>query len=226
LFEKKLIPVLSILLFILACTDLVSKNTLYGYDRGKKTFKLETSLNLQKYAGEKTGYRYEETNYWGVGNKNSRKTVRKSWLNSDYSLRRSEKEEMINGKSIKTMISTSENEITIEKFQDTRKVLEKSIKSDQPVFVEILPEMYVRDLKAKGDEKVYTVLNDRKANLANLKVRCLGEQSLTVNEESRVVIHYQLQVISSPGEYDNYYIDPDTCEILQISFGDIRFVPE
>ncbi|PIE89001.1 MAG: hypothetical protein CR997_13465 [Acidobacteria bacterium] len=209
-----------------SCSDQVGENLLYGYDRGKKTFKLETTLTVQRYTDATVGYRYESTNYWGVGNKSSRKTVRTAWLNKDYSVRRSEKTETINGNLVHTHIERQDDTLTIKRIMDRKVISEKKVKVKEPVFVELLTQMYVRDIQEKGESKRYPVLNDKHAMISPLEVRFLGPQTVDINGESMELNHYQIQALAAPKEYDNYYVDPDSMKILKITFGDIVFKPE
>lgn len=221
--------VLSIVLFFMfsmtACSDNVSENTLFGYDRGKKTFKLQTNLKLQKYT-DGTGYRYESINSWGIGNRNTRKTHRISWLNSDYSMRRSEKKEQNNQDAVLSLITRDADVIRVTKDLQGKTIFDRSIEVKGPIYIDLLPEMYGAQLKEKGASKTYPILNDRTMQISELEVRCLGPQTIKIGETNREVTHYQIQAISSPDEYDNYFVDPKTMQILQISFGDIRFVIE
>lgn len=216
----------TMILTLFSCTDKVGTNSLFGYDRGKKTLKLDTALFLQKYADTTSGYRYESTNFWGVGTKNSRKTVRKAWLNKDYSLRRTEKTEMKNNDAIITEAVREGDEVIVTRRKGMNVLFEKKTKVSGPVYVELLPQMYVRDIQTKGESVTYAVLNDRNIVITPIEVRFLGSQTLVVNEKERDVNHYQIQVLTSPNEYDNYYVDPDKMQIVQIKFGDIIFKPE
>lgn len=218
--------VFSLFLSTLSCSDLVTENTLYGYDRGKKTFKLETRLSFQKYADAPNGFRYESTNFWGVGNKNTRKTIRKTWLNPDFSLRRSEKREENNQKITMTEIVREGDLVKIVKRLNGQILFEKSTPVEGPVFVEVMPEMFARDLKTQGDKITYPVLDDQRGTITNMEVRFLGPQKIPVNDKDRETLYFQLQAITAPDEYDNYFIDPESLKILQISFGEIRFSPE
>jgi hypothetical protein len=205
------------------CTSSTEKSDLSGFIEGKKRMRYELSADVQSYPDGSRGYYVESLVTYSAGQNSSGTTFRKSWLNDDYSLRRSLKVENYNGVKTYFTITREGDTIGLEKKENDTPLPLVTVDCVGPVYVEILPQLLLRDLPEKG-EKTFPVYYDKEHRVVPLKARCLGPTRLQNKHGVFEALHYQIEAITAPGEFDGYFIDPENAEILQIQFGDILFI--
>lgn len=208
------------------CQRPVHQISLFGFDSGRQTMKLEYLVYKQKYPDGSLGYRLEDTLIHGVGNMSHHRITRTAWLDRDFCLRRTESERIRNDQRSTIHSWVEDGVIHILTENDGQDPSESTVEYDAPVYIELHPLIYAAELRQPGWEKAYPILFEPEAAIRTLKVRYLGPEEILENKQSYSALHFQLQVISSPNEYDDYYIDPQTKKILKIQFGRIKFIPD
>lgn len=203
----------------------VLETKLTGYDKGKPTFRMSYLLNKAKLDDGQPGYRIEGSFHHAIGDRSNNKVERKQLVKPDFSLVRSEMTNIKNQVTIKTTARVEGSTIFIDIQEDGGEVKSHELTYEGPVYADLHPLAYFRDLPDKGMTKNYTVLDDSKAQIGKVLVKNLGLKEFFEGERAITGIHFQIQVFSLPEEFDNYYLDPKTGNIIKIQFGQIKFLP-
>lgn len=213
------------LLFLLACNKPAVSNTLTGFDQGKKRFEITNALFHVELDNGKRGYRYESTTRYAKGSKTNLSTERTAMLNKDFSVYQSTSTHT-KGDAVTTyQVSTNEDGLTMTITDPAGAERNVTLPSTEPVLVELIPMHYANDLKLPNSEKSYRVLYEVGERLVDVNVKFVGPETLYEGEKPTTSLHFKIQAVTSPSEYDDYYIDPKTKAILKIQFGQIKFVP-
>ncbi len=208
-----------------ACNRPVMETVLNGFDQGKRTMKLEYRFFNDSLEGGSKGYRMETLFHFAIGNRATLKRERKAWLRKDFSLVKTEAVKQENTEITKTETWVEGNEIRIRDTPPTGEPTEKRVQHESPVLIELHPLVYMPDLKQPGQEKTYPLLFEDEARVVDLTVRYVGPETIYEDNQAIPSLHYQVQVITSPDEFDDYFVDPKSGNILKIQFGLIKFLP-
>lgn len=223
--RKSLLGLLVASLFLVHCGAPHWETILDGYDKGKKTFKVEWRLfNVNLENGEK-GHRYEAVTHFAIGDKATRKLERTAFLAKDYTLVSSESVFQSDDKISKTKTTYQNGELRIERTDAEGKTENQTIAQDGPVYVELPAPLYRADLTKVDQEKVYPVIDESEGRVVPVKVVFKGGKRIYIENEELFANHYQIQSITAPEEFDDYYLDPKTGKIIKITFGMIEFIP-
>lgn len=214
-----------ILLLFTACGRPIYETELAGFDSGKRTMKMAYKVYKEPLDDGQTGFRLENKQLYGIGNVSDRRTLRTAIVTSRFHLVRSDTTRVVNADVTHTQswvegdvayVRTSENDVETASFD---------VKLDGPVYADLHPLLYSAELTQPGAEKYYSVLYELDGTLRDVLVRFVGPTKIYEEGRSIDVLHYQLEAITEPGEFDNYYVDPKSKGILKIQFGQIKFIP-
>jgi len=209
----------------LSCGGPVMETKLNGFDQGKRTLKLNYILNDAKLDEGKKGYKLDTLVHYAVGTKVNHKTERQSYLNEDFSLVRTEVTARQNEDLARTHAEVKGSKIYVHREASGKEDQDFELDHIGPVFIEVHPLLYYRDLTKAGQSKTYPILNDEKGEIASVEIRYVGETQFYEDNVAHDAKHYQIQAVTKPDEYDDYYLDPKTGNIIKIEFGYIKFVP-
>jgi len=209
----------------LACSSTIHHNALVGFVEGKKAFKLDYRLSKYTFEDNSKGYLLENLQHYAVGSVSNRKIQRKAWLDERFSLRLTESHRTVNedrtfvrtlvrGERVHTVIQQGPN--TLDEFM---------FQHQGPLYIELHPLMYANDLTEPGQEKTYMCLDEENGKVLPARVRYVGLEKIYEGGKAHQADHYQLEAITQPGSFDDYYLDPKSKDILRIQFGKIKFIP-
>ena len=221
----KICSILCLAGIVAGCNRPVMETVLNGYDQGKRTMKMEFRFFNESLENGAKGYRLETLVHFAIGNRATLKRVRTTWLDKDFNLVKSEVENQENADISHTKTWVDGGKIHIETTGPDGKVNSQQLDHQGPVLLELHPLVYTHDLKIPGSTKTYPVLYEDEARVVPLEVKFLGPETLYEENQATPSLHYQIQAITSPDEYDDYYLDPKTRNIQKIQFGLIKFVP-
>lgn len=216
-------------LLLLSCGGPVMETKLDGYDQGKRVFKMNLILNKANTADGQTGYKLNNLVHYSQGTKVNMKTERESILNKDFSLSTTFSTYKDNQKSTRTSAEVKGGKILVRHQQEGKPEVTKEIDHVGPVFIELHPLMYFSEVTPQKPSKNYPALNinmdEDKVAVTSVEVRYVGEAQFYEDNIAYNSRHYQIQAVTAPEEYDDYYLDPKTGNILKIEFGMLKFVP-
>lgn len=215
-----------LVLFSCGSNDLYNQK-LNGFDKGKRTFKMQVRLNTKQLQNNQLGFEYDTSFRWAVGNKANRSTVRSSTLNADYSLvqtkmTRIRDDEKVN---VTTNISGDKINITITGGEEPKG---HTLTHKGPVFLAFPVPMLI-DLSKEmqpGDERKFDVLLDEAGEVKTIGLRYVGEEKIFRGGDEIMSYHFQQQAPTAMDEWDDYFIDMSTNMITKINMGQIEFLPE
>lgn len=208
-----------------ACNRPVMETVLNGFDQGKRTMKLEYRFFKESIEGAPNGYRMETLFHFAIGNRATLKRERKAWLRDDFSLVKTEATKQENAEISKTKTWVEGDQIHILDTSPAGESSERLVRCSSPVLIDLHPLIYMRDLKQPGQEKSYLLLFEDEARVVDLNVRYVGPETIYEDNDAIPSLHYQVQVITSPDDFDDYFVDPKSGNILKIQFGLIKFLP-
>ena len=218
--------VIGLSLSILACgkNSLVTETNLEGYDQGKKTAKIQHKLYKVKLENGKPGYRWENLVHLAKGSKLLRKTTRTAFFREDFTLFRSEKTFQKDAQVIKTRTEVEGGQIHIHSGETESSMQERVIEHVGPVFIDLHPAMYTKDVPKPGQSKSYPLLLEDQARIASVLVRFIGPEQFYENQRSYQALHYQIQDHNTVSDFDDYFIDPESKRVVKIQFGKMKFI--
>ena len=217
--------ILGLLLTLFHCNKPASEIILAGYDQGKRTMKLEYRVFNIKLDNGQRGKRMETLVHYAIGNRISLKTERTAMLHEDFSLYQSQSTKEKNQETSSVTSQVENNKILIDLTGPDGQVRQTTVDHKGPVFIELLPMLYTKDLKNPGGEKSYPVLLEEEGRVAQVKVRFVGPETFYENDKSQTGLHYQIQSLNNPAELQDIFVDAKTRGIMKIQFGKMKFIP-
>lgn len=212
------------MLLCISCGGTVMETKLNGFDQGKLTLKFNLILKDAKTPAGAKAYKLDSLVHHAIGTKSNLKTERQTLLNEDLSLLETTMTSWVN-KDISKFSATVEGGRIMVKSQEAGKPNEtKELNHVGPIYAELHPLLYFRDLTKKGDSKTYPILTST-GDIRSAEVRYIGEAKFYEKNKAHNSRHYKIQSITQMDEYDDYYLDPKTGNIIKIEFGNIKFVP-
>ena len=223
---KVVVQVLTIgaVLFLVQCSGTVQKNELHGYEEGVMRAKYITKIFEHKHQDGTPGYKLETTVNYRVGNKFNRDSFKTQYLNQDYSLRHSTKQVVVNGQATKTDIQVKGDRVAI-RVDDGKKVDEREATFSGPVFSDVPSVLYTKDLAQPGNKKTYPVLDVKAAQVKDMTIKFNKRLDLTIKGKTYAVGLYQIENLSKPGTFQDYFVDEKSQKIVKIEMGPIKFIP-
>jgi hypothetical protein len=212
-----------LLLLLAACGGPDHQVTLNGFDRGNHTMKFEFKLFRQKYPDGSRGYRLESLQAQGTGAAPQRRIHRVAQLDSNFFLLSSRSERQDAQTTVVIESSYRPGLLVLTTRVGDGQPEAREIVLDKPVFIELHPWMYGRQLREPGTETTYSVIDEQNGALRPVTVRYSGPTRLLRAGAEIPVRHFQIQVV--PDQWDDYYLDPETLAIEKIQFGMIQFLP-
>lgn len=220
------LTVIFLLFGLHGCTRPLFETELAGFDAGKRTLKLTYRLENTSLSDGTKGFRFDSLTLHSIGNISNRRTTRKALLHKDFSLYQSETTRVINDEVTHVRSTVQGDQITIETSHGQQAPQTQVVTRNGPVYVELISLMYAGDLTEPGKERTYPILLESAGQIVPVTVRYLGPETLYEDGTAYSVLHYELQAVTAPTEFDQYYLDPESKEILKIQFGQIKFIPE
>ena len=214
-----------VLAMCLSCGGPVMETKLNGFDQGKRTLKLNYILNDTTLEDGRKGFKLDTLVHYAVGTKVNHKTERESFLNEDFSLVRTTSTARQNENLARTSAEVKGGKIHVHREASGKEDLDVELDHIGPIYIEMHPLLYYRDLTKPGQSKTYPILNDEEGQIASVEIRYVGETQFYEDNVAHDARHYQIQAVTKPDEYDDYYLDPKTGNIIKIEFGYIKFVP-
>ncbi|CAM2067608.1 hypothetical protein SCOR_19655 [Sulfidibacter corallicola] len=212
-------------LLLMSCSNNLMETRLDGFDKGKRTMKLEYTLDKAKLPDGQGGFKLQTLFHLAQGDKVTMKTTRTAMLNQDYSLSHTTAEKQVN-KDFTNFETRAENgKVIIKKMIAGKEPEISEIEHQGPIYIELHPLMYFGDLKQPGTEKTYKALYEDKGTIHDVTIKLVGPTTIYLDSLPVPALHYQLQSITAPAEYDDYYLNPRTGNIIKIAFGQIEFFP-
>lgn len=221
-----------IFLSLAACLLLVScgnNNALYearldGFDNGKRTMKLSYELTKatdENGAAMKIDYLFQ----FSQGTKVRRSKKRVSFVDKDYHLIATSADEVRGLSETKWSTKIVDGHLVTTAAEKGGETREFKVPVTEPVYINVFPLMFYRDLRKAGDEISYQVYLESEEKVAPIKVRYIGETRVYIKSISVPARHYQVQMQPEREEYQDYYLNPKTGAILKLAFGKIEFLP-
>ena len=200
----------------------VHQSRLIGYQDGKMRMIYTVALHSIPMKSGGKGYRYDfELNY-SVGNKDRLESVKQVFMNHKFEIDSSQTRRDHNGQITEIKLQNAADQLSMWKKEPGQEPLEKTINTSSP-FVEPHPMLYGNDLTVPGGTKTYNVFSDSKQEIVPLTIRFLGQKTLSRKNRTFPAAHYQLESIANPGTYSDYYLDPETKDLLCIKMDPIEF---
>lgn len=187
--------------------------------------RLEYRVYRQNYRDGTPGYRIESLNHHGIGNRTVRRMERTLWVDRQFHLKSSVLMRRENDVVSEVRTWWDDGEILVEISRNGHTEKNHRIPREQPVYLLLHPLMYAEELTQPGQTRSYDVLLEEPGLIQPVRIRYVGEDDLFENGQQMHVRHYQLEAATALGEFDDYYIDPDTTRIIKIQFGQIKFIP-
>lgn len=217
----------------LACGGPIMETKLDGFDQGKRVFKMNFLLEKAKTPVGEEAMSLKTLVHYSVGTKVSIKNERQALLKKDFSLISTTATNQSNrqGKnSSSTMAADVQgSKITVRHSKDGQPEKVQVLEHLGPVYIELHSLLYFNEVAKKDQAKTYPVLHvddeSGEAQVGSVEIRYLGEVQFYEDNVSYQSRHYQIQAITKPDEYDDYYLDIETGNILKIEFGFMKFVP-
>lgn len=213
------------LMVLIGCGGPLYLTELVGFDAGKKTMKLSYRLEHAKLEDGRSGYQLESEVLHSVGTMSQHRTTRKALLGPQFELSQSEVTRVANDQVSYTKTRVAGSTIVIEKSQNSGPPSITKIDHPGPVYADLPPLLYANELTTPQQEKTYMVVDEAGGVITPALVRFLGPTKLFENGREIAALHFELQAITAPEEFDQYYLDPTTKKILKIQFGQIKFIP-
>ncbi len=221
-----------IFLSLAACLLLIScgsNSSLYeanldGFDNGKRTMKLSydlTKVGEDSGAAMKIDYMFQ----FSQGTRVRRSKKRTTLVDKDYHLISTTADEVRGLSETKWTTKIVDGHLVttaVEKGGDTREI---KVPVTEPVYINVFPLMFFRDLRKAGDEISYPIYLENEEKIAPIKVRYIGETRVYIKSISVPARHYQVQMQPEREEYQDYYLNPKTGAIVKMAFGKIEFLP-
>lgn len=214
--------IVAILFLCLVSCNSTHSVELNGFDQGKHTMIFEFKLKKQKLPDGTRGFVLDSRQKRGVGSTGVYEVKRRATLNGKWQLIQSESFVTVNDVVTQVQTKVTGNKAVIQKIGQKTETFEVDLEG--PIYIEMHPQMYGTELTEPSTQKSYTVLNELDAVTQTVNVRFLGQKFMMLGTEEKQALFYQIEVV--PTQWDDYYLDPDTLEILKIEFGQIQFLPK
>ncbi len=216
-----------LLLMMGSCAPSPIQDTLlYGYRDGKKQMKYTTSIVVDKLENGDRGYRLNTHINYGLGTKETMESVRTSWLRDDFTVEKVEVDREYNGKTVSTRIQREGETLVIRKKEGDADETEMKVPISGLVFTDVHPLLYTADLKEVGSEKAYPILHEASGTVKSMTVKYVGNPVMDINGTRKATMHFKLEKLSAPGEFEDYYLDSKTREPVKIDMGVVQFLPD
>ncbi|CAM2007174.1 hypothetical protein [Acanthopleuribacter pedis] len=224
--QLKILLIAALALLAVACGGNANlyETRLDGFDNGKRTMKLTynlTKASSQEGASMRIDYLFQ----FSQGTKVRRSKKRTTLVNADYHMVHTNAVE-IRGPGQTTWDSKIEDGFIVttetKKGGETREV---KIPVEGPVYSNVFPLMFYRDLRNKGDEIAYNIYFEVDEKVAPIKVRYIGETKAYVKSIAVPARHYQVQMGADSDDYQDYYLNPQNGKVIKMAFGKIEFLP-
>ncbi len=218
---KKLVLPIVVVAMILACGGPIQETEMVGYEKGQKRMEYLSKI----YAGQDgKGYRLETHIKYSKGAADQMESIKTEYLNKDFSLNRVEKKLIRNKVVSETRIHLEGNQLVLWKKQGDMDPEEKKVSVNLPVFSNIHPLLYVKELTKPGAEKSYPVFQEQELDVRPMTVKYIGPKTIVEGGKNYTCIHFKMSTLRNPKLFDDYFVDPKTKEIIKISSGDLQFV--
>jgi hypothetical protein len=197
-----------------------------GFDKGKRTFKTEERLNETVLDNGETGFKWDTSFRWAVGNKRNRSTVRSSVLNSDYSFVRTEMTRIRDGEQTRVQALDVGPKITVS-VTGGEAPANHAIDHEGPVFLGFPAPMLAglaKEMKP-GEVRGFDLLLDEAGEIKRIGLRFVGEENVFRSGKEILSYHFKQQAPTAMEEWDDYFVEVATGDIVKINMGQIEFLP-
>lgn len=224
--QLKILLITTMVGLIAACggSGTLYETNLDGFDNGKRTMKLNytlTKATSENGATMKIDYLFR----FSQGTKVRRSKKRTTYVNADYHLVETT---AVGSRGVGETTWTSviqDGHIVTTETKKGAQPEEFKVPVNGPVYSNVFPLMFYRDLRNQGDEVTYNIYNEVDREIAPFKVRYLGETKAYVKSIAIPARHYQVQMSPGREEYQDYYLNPKNGKVIKMGFGKIEFLP-
>ncbi len=210
-----------------ACGNAVLQHTeMIGYEQGKKRIEYTAELFRTTLSAGGKGYRLETHIRYSRGIRDRLETIKTQYMKQDFTLDRVEKKRIHNEVVTETKFYLEGGNVVFWQKMGDEAPVEEKIPVEGKVFSELHPLLYAKELNQPGAEKSYPVFQESTREIRPLAVRQVGSQTVHEDGETYPAIHYQIQAAGRPpGEFHDYFVDPETKQIVKIDTGGLQFLP-
>ena len=223
---KKNITVLILSILFLACGSRSLQETVMdGFEDGSLRMKYSSKIAATTLKNGKKGYLLETHTTYSVGDMDRLETKKSTVMKLDFTLHSVEKTRVRNEATTETRYSLENGQILFWIKQGDQPPAEQTVPVEGPVFSDVHPLLYSRDLTEPGSEKAYPVFDEASLTIKQMTVKFVGPKNLIQEGKPTPSLHFQLENIGNPGMFSDYFLDPKTKRIIKIETETLEFLP-
>jgi len=216
---NKLIPLfLASLLLLLGCGgETLQSVELHGYIGEKMTMKWLYKLESHKLEDGASGFREEHQYLYRENAQKQGNSVKTVFLNPDYSLSHSQKTLTSEGRVAQIDLRIEGKEVVYTTTVGEEKK-EKRAPVAEPVYTEIPPILFAKELTEVGSTKGYRVFSEKSLSFKTQVIKLVARREIKVSGKTRACLQYQQVGVG------NWFLDEKSKELVRIEMDNIIFV--